>query len=555
MSRSAWGAMDAETPGYHDLRQYLSILKLRRWTLVAATVAGIVLALFMSSRQTPIYSTGGELQVKPSEATGFSSAENEAAVVRSAPVAQLVAEDLGFEESPVALLGPLSAEPVSPTSNQILISYSGTDPAFVRDAANSFMDSYISYRRGQARTDIAATRRQLEQKRERQRARLAAVSEQIERARNRGNTGRLGALETQRSILAANLGLTQQEIDGLEPVPARASIAEILKPAPLPQSPSSPDHRRSALMGLLGGLALGVAIAFLRERLDDRFRGRPDLERALEAPVLATVPRFLGKVEGQRGLSLNLDPGGAASEAYRTLRTALQFICAQRNIKSILVSSPSAHEGKTSTVANLGVAISSAGLNVALVSADLRRPQLERHFDVKASQGLTTWLLGEQNDLGQLLLTHPDIPGLSLLPAGPIPSNPAELLTSPRLRELVEGLEEMVDLVLVDSPPVLPVADASIIASLIGPTVLIVDAARTRRSAAVHAKEQIERVGGTLLGTVLNGFDPASTPYYYEPYYYTKYYDSNVQTGGEDDRPEIVDARDAEKSRAGRSGE
>ena len=529
------GAVDQPTmreDAQVDLRQYLSILKIRRWTVIISAIVGLILAVTMSSRQIPLYSSTGHLIIKPSEFTGFSSAENESTFIKSTQVADLVVTDLGLQAEPQSILGPLSAEPVSPTSNEIVVTYTSPDPALARDAVNSFMASYIAYRTNQAAESTGSERRRLQQEEANTLSRVSQLSRRIERARQAGDEALVSSLQTQATSESANLALIRQQMALLPPPPAESEIAEITKFAALPTAPSSPNHGQSAVLGLIAGLAAGIALAFVRERLDDRFRGRPDLEKALGAPVLATVPRFQARRRRDRGLRGPLDPTGAASEAYRTLRTALQFICAQMSIKSILVTSPSAHEGKTSTAANLGIAISQAGLRVALVSADLRRPQLEKHFEVDVHAGLTTWLLGEEQDLGRLLLVHPDIPNLSLLPAGPIPSNPAELLTSPRFGELISTLEEMADIVLVDSPPVLPVADAAIIASLVGATVLIVDAANTRRSAAVHAKEQIERVGGLLVGAVLNGFDPSTTPYYYEPYYYSRYYEPDKQEGG-----------------------
>jgi non-specific protein-tyrosine kinase len=231
------------------------------------------------------------------------------------------------------------------------------------------------------------------------------------------------------------------------------------------------------------------------------------------------------------------EPKGPASEAYRNLRTGFQFLASQRGYKTLLVTSPSAHEGKTSTVANLGVALSQAGRRVVIVSADLRRPSLEKTFGAESDLGLSTWLLGEEEDLRNLVLEHPDIPNLSLMTAGRIPSNPAELLTSPRLRELIDRLTQYFDLVLFDSPPVLPVADAVILASHLDSVILIFDAASTGRSAALHAKEQIERVGGNIIGCVLNAFDPSNTPYYYEPYYYSAYYGPSEGEGADGDAP------------------
>jgi capsular exopolysaccharide synthesis family protein len=283
-------------------------------------------------------------------------------------------------------------------------------------------------------------------------------------------------------------------------------------------------------MGAIFGLALGVGMAFLRERLDDRFRGRPDVEQAMEAPVLATVPRF-PKERRSRELIVVSEPKGAASEAYRNLRTSLQFLLTQRGAKTLLITSPSEHEGKTATTANLGFALAQAGQNVILVSGDLRRPQLEKYFGVKAEVGLSTYLLGEVDDIGQIVLGDPSLPGLRLLPSGPVPSNPAELLTSPRVGELVAELEAHSDIVIFDAPPVLPVADSVILGSHVGLAVLILDAANTQRSAAVHAKELLQRVGTEVIGCVLNAFDASGSPYYYEPYYYSQYYSKPDEDG------------------------
>jgi len=134
------------------------------------------------------------------------------------------------------------------------------------------------------------------------------------------------------------------------------------------------------VLGAILGLALGIGLAFFRERLDDRFRGRADVERALEGPVLATVPRFTGIKASSYQLVVNSQPQGAAAEAYRSLRTNLQFITEQQDISSLLVTSPSAGEGKTVTTANLGMALAQTGRRITLVSADLRRPTLERYF-------------------------------------------------------------------------------------------------------------------------------------------------------------------------------
>lgn len=528
--------IDVERNDAPDLRRYLAILRARRWWIIVTALLVTAIALGFSSRQTPLYRGTTSVLVKANPSIEyFPNPENEAAVVASAPVADLVIRELGLGMRPSDLLASLSATRATETADIIVIEYVSQEPDLARDVANTFAEKYQEFRITEAVEQLETSREVIQARIDRVEAELADINRRIEVAR-RNSPSEVATLETRRLAVSARLGVLLQELDDLQAnALVRQSIAEILEPAVTPDAPFKPNHAMNGLLGALIGALLGVGLAFLRERFDDRFRGRPDVERALEAPVLATVPRFSHSANNEYALPTIDDPRGAASEAYRNLRTGLQFISSQRGISSILVSSPSAHEGKTSTTANLGVAMSQSGRRTVIVSADLRRPQIESAFGASADVGLSSWLLGDVSDITETMLQHPDIPGLYLLPSGPVPSNPAELLTSPRLSELIGLLENKTDVVLFDSPPVLPVADAVILASHVQSVVLVIDASKTARSAAVHAKEQLERVGASLLGCVLNAFEPSSTPYYYEPYYYSQYYGDQDKNQDEDE--------------------
>lgn len=531
-----------------DLRHYLAIVRSRKLMLVAVTVGSILIALVISSRQTPQFRAQTELLLKSDPAAGlFPNAENEAALVASAPVAGLVADDLQLNVSRDALLSQLSVQRATELGDVLIIQYVSEDPEQARDIANSFAENYISFKTREGLDELGTERRIIERKIEKVRAQLDSISAEI-----RGTTddSRKADLESDRTQVSARLQVLLQDIDDLEGgAVVRQNIAQITKPAIAPAVPFRPNHPVNGLLGALVGLLAGVGLAFLLERLDDRFRGRPDVERALESPVLATVPKLEGRTR-EVFLPAIHEPRGAASEAFRNLRTGLQFISSQRNIRTILITSASAGEGKTSITANLGIAMGQTGKRAVLVSADLRRPSLESVLGADASVGLSTWLLGDEDDLTKLVLEHPELPNLSLLPSGPIPSNPAELLTSPRLQQLFTQLERAFDIVLVDSPPILPVADSVILASHVGAVVLVIDAAATARSDAVHGKEQIERVDGNIVGVVLNAFDPGNTPYYYEPYHYSQYYgtpaESEEQQNGQPPVPTLDDEAPAE---------
>ena len=197
------------------------------------------------------------------------------------------------------------------------------------------------------------------------------------------------------------------------------------------------------------------------------------------------------------------EPTSPAAEAYRSLRTSLQFTRQAQELRTLLVTSPAAAEGKTSTLANLGAVFAQAGERVALVSCDLRRPRLGQLFGVEEQSGLTTVLLGQQT-LEQALQQVPGYDCLWVLGAGPVPPNPAELLDGPKAREIFATLRENFDLVLVDSPPVLPVTDAMVLSKYADRTLLVVAAGQTKRTELQRAAERFAQANSPVVGIVLN---------------------------------------------------
>jgi tyrosine-protein kinase len=510
-----------------DIRRYLGVIRARKWTIILAVAVVVGLSVGISFRQTPLYHSSARVLVQPVPYGATSSSAllpvdvaTEGQIVGSESVAELVRNDLGYEGSALSLLGHIDvrgatgAVGTNSGTQVLIIGYTSPDPAFARDAADAFAEDYLEYRQRQALRNLLAARKPIQ-------TRLNAVSQQLDEiadefaeATAAEDQSLAAALDNQRTVLVARLGVLQQRLDDLQPSEAaRSGGGQVIQSAITPTSPSSPNRVRNAMLGVIIGIGLGIGLAFLRERLDDRFRGRADLELALNAPVLATVPRFTVDKQNPRRLIILEEPTGIASESYRSLRTNLQYVLSQRNAKSVVVTSSSAADGKTATTCNLAVAIAQTGRRVVLVSADLRRPTLENYFGVSSSSGLSTFLM-EQGGVKEIT-KEVGIPYLRLVPSGQVPFNPAELLTSPRLSQLVSLLEENADVVLFDSPPVLAVADAAIISARVGGAIVVVDASKTHRSASLHAKQEIERAGGQVLGSVLNGFNPSQSPYDY----------------------------------------
>jgi capsular exopolysaccharide synthesis family protein len=309
-------------------------------------------------------------------------------------------------------------------------------------------------------------------------------------------------------------------------VPESLRVGQVVEPATLPTTPATPNYLVNIPLAVFVGLALGVGLAFVRERLDDRLRGREDFEHRVGAPVLAVVPHASAwKKRKEARLVTSTEPRSAPSEAYRTLRTSLLFNASQNGVRRVLITSSQDEEGKTTTVANLGMVLAQAGKRVVLVDADLRKPRLHRFFGVENRVGLTNVLAQEVEPPEAVVQSG--VANLLLLPCGPIPGNPAELLSSDAMGAILQHLGKLADFVIVDSAPVLAAADASILATYADAVLLVADADRATRASVAQARVQLDQVNAKVVGAVLNNFDLSKArayPYYYQ-YYYTYRYE------------------------------
>ena len=291
----------------------------------------------------------------------------------------------------------------------------------------------------------------------------------------------------------------------------------IVEPAVVPAAPSGPGKMRTLLMAAAVGLVLAVATAFLLEYLDDTIKTPEDVERVMQLTTLAGISRIPGEKQEERLITVKY-PKSPISEAYRVLRTNLQFSSLDRPLQTLVVTSANPTEGKSTTVANLGAVMAQAGKRVIIVDSDLRRPVQHRVFGLENREGLTEALLqpGAITD-GQLKETGVD--NLRLLNSGALPPNPSELLGSQRMVQLVERLKEEADVVLFDSPPAMAVTDASVLATLADGVLIVVDVGATRRSAAKETAERLRQVSANVLGAALNRLKPGRSGYYYYYYY------------------------------------
>lgn len=294
------------------------------------------------------------------------------------------------------------------------------------------------------------------------------------------------------------------------------SILEAARPA---DRPSFPEKPRTMALAMIIGLMLGGGLALLRDMLDHRIRSADEVSALLGAALLGTIPSMLKREKANvRGRKVHLDSHSTVAEAFRTIRTSIFFSVPQDQARVIQVTSPMPGEGKSTLISNIAIAIAQSGQKVLLIDADFRRPTQYKVFDVSREKGLSGVLSG-MHALEDSLIQI-DIENLSLLPSGPEVPNPAELLGNPAFKELLEKLRSRFDRILVDSPPVVPVADASILATVCDITLLVVRAEKTTRKALQQAKTNLAGVGGRVIGAIVNDVRHSKGRYGYYGYGY-----------------------------------
>jgi capsular exopolysaccharide synthesis family protein len=286
--------------------------------------------------------------------------------------------------------------------------------------------------------------------------------------------------------------------------------------------PTKPNVPLNLLLGAVVGLAFGVGLAFFLEYLDTSVKTLEDVERYLQVPVLAVIPRDVGVLHKQSGLTPD-------AEAYRILRTNIEFNRKSADANSITVVSGGAGEGKSTTLVNLAYICAQGGYNTLMIDGDLRRPKLHTFFDINNSVGLTNYLTTELM-LEDVILQTP-VDNLYFMPSGILPADAAGILNSRRMSELIADVKNRFDLVLIDSPPILGVSDAAVLASEVDLTMVVIQHRKLPRSMLLRVKQCVENVGGNLLGVVLNNVDVRSdSQYQYYTSYYTYYSPTNTQT-------------------------
>lgn len=488
--------MTTELANAPMLRGYLVLIRKRKWWIAIFALLGLAAGIVLSLAQPKEYAATAQLLVQPSAANialGAAPAQitptvvqTDVELVTSAPVRQVVARSIG------GVVAAASAAEVAQT-NVISVTAISSTPARAARIANAYSRAFVSYQQDAALRALAAAESQL-------RKQIRSLGHEITVLS--GQPGNSDQMTARRDELAVQRQqLAQMQVDGAA---ANKGGIEFVTPAQPPMSPSSPLPLQNAMLGAAVGLILGLALAFIRDNFDDTVASKESAERACGAPVLALIPTVASWKQRDQAIVVSASqPLSPAAEAFRSLRTSLQFIQHDHELRTLLVTSPAAAEGKTSTVANIGAMFAQAGERVLLLSCDLRRPRLGKFFGQDERTGLTGVLRREvQAEVAIRQVSGQD--NLWMLGAGEIALNPAELLSRPDAAALFGRLRDHFDLVLIDSPPVLPVTDAAVLSRYADGILIVVAAGQTKRVDLQRTAEKLSQVNAEVLGLVLN---------------------------------------------------
>lgn len=554
----------------NELKAYALLVWRWLWLILLCMVVAGITAFVTSRLSTSIYQAQATLLINearsPSGAsytdimTSERAARTYAEMMTQRPILDQVVAELGLSsEAFEASITDVQVTSIRDTQ-LVRLTVNGVDPNLVMVVANTLPAIFIEQLQQTQTARYASSKQNLQ-------VQLAQLEQQIIDTRVQIDSmgpPQSGAENVTLGRLQDALNQYQSSYAGLLQSYETLRLAEaqsvdsisVVEPAIVPQNPILPRTLSNTLLAVVAGAMLALGVVFLIEYMDDRVRSPDELSALLAAPrlgVIAAIPELDENSRDSRSLITLHQPRHPISESFRTLRTNLQFSSVDSKLHSLVLTSANPGEGKTTVAANLALVMAQAGLRVVLVDADLRRPMLHRTFELRRSPGLADALLNETLAPGDFLQPGP-LPNLRILTCGGEVPNPAELLGSQRMQNLVQRLQQEVDLLIIDSPPLLAVTDAQVLGRLAQGVLLVVDINKTNRNLIVRAADAMRQVNIPLLGVAINRLSSATRGYYYysQADYDKSYYGNDGQSakGGQQRQPRTEHGQPAAQPRA-----
>lgn len=512
-----------------DLRRYLALIIHWWWLILLTTFLAATVSYLISRQMTPIYrastmilineATSGQAADYSSLLTSERLASTYARIITTRPVLEMVIYRLGLTLTPNQLASMVTVTPVRDTQ-LVVITVESTNPGLSGAVANALYLVFSEQIQETQSSRYSASKESLRVQMTETENEIAELRQAIATANDPSEIDRLETRFNQYRQIYANLLVSYEQIRTAE-AQTLSNVVQLEK-AIAPTSPIKPRTMQNTFIGAIIGLAISIGGIFLADALDDTVKSPDEITRRLRLPIMGAITRYEEPEDGQ--LITCAQPRSPIAETFRALRTNVQYASIDHPIRTLIVTSPAPSDGKTTIAANLANVIAQSGARVTVVDADLHRPRAHHVFKVDPRPGLSNLFI--KNNLHLNGSRQPTVTdSLHVIAAGELPPNPSELLGSKKMREIIDAILAESDMVFIDTPPILSVTDAVVLAPMVDGVLIVVRPGVTKMAALKTSVEQLRYVGANLVGIVLNGIDERSVRYgyYYRSHYYSQY--------------------------------
>jgi capsular exopolysaccharide synthesis family protein len=525
----------------NELKRYGAILWHWVWLMVVGVVLGAGAAYTSSRLTTPVYAASTTLLINEAPSSGKTTdyasiltserlAQTYSVMMTKRPVMTEVVKTLSLDSSRdnVARLATRVSVNLVRDTQLVVLQVEDEDPELATSLANAIPVEFARQNLAQQVERYADSKANLAKEIETLKQQIITKQNEINALgteKTPAKDAELSRLQSELTQLRQSSASLLQSYENIRLIEAQStSNIVVVEKAQTPIAPVRPRTLQNTLLGAIAGLLLATGLVFLIEYLDDRVRSPEQIDKVLKLPVVGLIARMAtSRVKGHADLIAVREPRSPIVEAFRALRTNIQFAGVDQPIRTLLVSSAVPSEGKSTVAANLAVVMAQSGLKVALVDCDLRRPTVHKQFNLPNRAGLTDVMLHDSSQWNGVMQPT-GVNNLSVVLSGSLPPNPSELLGSKRMKQFLAHLHQACDMVIIDAPPLLPVTDALVLAPLTDGVVLVIDYGATRIGEAVQSKTQLEQSGARLLGVVMNKIPTGRRGYSYYYYYYNHDY-------------------------------